>query len=75
MFQDKTHLVLPRVLCLENMVGEEGREKRKIILSDHRCWHNCTDVTTGFNGVDSVKKMSRKMQVIACKSTLLSINV
>lgn len=27
-------------------------------------------MTTGFNGVDSPKKISRKMQVIACKSTL-----
>lgn len=29
-----------------------------------------TNVITDFNGVDSVKKMSRKMQVITCKSTL-----
>lgn len=29
-----------------------------------------TNATTGFSGVDSVMKMSRKMQVIACKSTL-----
>lgn len=29
-----------------------------------------THATTDFNGVDSVKKMSGKMQVITCKSRL-----
>lgn len=39
-----------------------------IVSVDTVIWE--TNVATDFNGVDSVKKMSGKMQVITCKNTL-----
>jgi len=48
---------------------EEKEKSHEVIMSVGTIiWE--TDVTTDFNGVDSVKKRSRKMQVVTCKSTL-----